>query len=184
MDIQPISYRGQRVAACTRTRMFFSDELEAGAAQDPPMQFAVAMCLYAGEILNDLHEGPYCDDDARAYARAMLIPSELLEPPRPLPVANAAETAQALGVPLPELFVELGRSQRARWMPAAPGTLRWPHPIRGTTTTILGRGPLRAPAGRRDPPGGGDADRLDLDAPAPSAAGLYTSGPPDRHARA
>jgi hypothetical protein len=72
------------------------------------------MCLYACEVLNGLREGPYREQDARAYARSMLIPPELLEPPRPLPVANAVQTAEALGVPLHELFVELGRALAAR----------------------------------------------------------------------
>ena len=39
-------------------------------------------------------------------------------------------------------------------------------------------------AGGRDPPRRRDADRLDLDAPAPPAAGLHPRRPPDRHARA
>ena len=44
-----------------------------------------------------------------------------------------------------------------------------------------GRGPA---ARRRDPARGRDADRLDVDAPAPPAARLHARGPADRHARA
>ena len=45
--------------------------------------------------------------------------------------------------------------------------------------------PRRGPAApRRDPPRGRDADRLDLDAPAPPAARLHACRPPHRHARA
>ena len=51
-----------------------------------------------------------------------------------------------------------------------------------------GRGRLRSrrgpAAGRRDPPGGGDADGLHLDAPAPPAARLHARRAADRHARA
>ena len=39
-------------------------------------------------------------------------------------------------------------------------------------------------AGRRDPAGRRDADRVDVDAPAPPAARLHARGAPDRHARA
>ena len=43
----------------------------------------------------------------------------------------------------------------------------------------------RGPAARRgDPAGGGDADGVDLDAPAAPAAGLHPRGAADRHARA
>ena len=45
--------------------------------------------------------------------------------------------------------------------------------------------PRRGPdAARRDHARGGNADRVDLDAAAPSAAGLHARGPRDRHARA
>ena len=43
--------------------------------------------------------GPYTDADARRYARAALIPAELLE----RPTLDARRTAAALGVPADEL---------------------------------------------------------------------------------
>ena len=39
------------------------------------------MCAYAGDILSGVLPGPYTDDDARRYARACLVPLELLERP-------------------------------------------------------------------------------------------------------
>lgn len=45
MEILPITYRGRTVAACTPTRMYFSDALEAHETQAPPRQFVCAMCL-------------------------------------------------------------------------------------------------------------------------------------------
>ncbi len=51
----------------------------------PRARFVFAMCLYAGAILNGRLPGPYRDADARAYARALLIPRELLDRPLDTP---------------------------------------------------------------------------------------------------
>jgi hypothetical protein len=66
----------------------------------PSIRFVLAMCLYAGEILNHRLRGPYRDADARAFARALLIPGALLD--RPL---DPAALADGLGVPIRELEI-------------------------------------------------------------------------------
>jgi hypothetical protein len=98
--------------------MFFSDDPEARGPEDPLKRFVCAMCLYAGEIFQGTIDGPYRDADARAYARWMLIPGELLEFPGPAwrldldsPAVDVA--AAELGVPTEELRLELGQAQRA-----------------------------------------------------------------------
>lgn len=113
MEIQPIRYRGRTAAVCTPTRLFLGDELAARGLTDPVTRFVCAMCLYAGDVLNGELPGPYRDRDARDFARRLLIPRELLEVPRP-PMSSVARTAAGLGVPLEELFVELGRVMQAR----------------------------------------------------------------------
>jgi hypothetical protein len=89
MEIQPVSYRGRTVAACTRERFFLSDEIEARPPDDPLLTFVLAMVLYAGAVAHGRQPGPYNDDDAVRHARRMLIPAELLERPE-LDVAAAA----------------------------------------------------------------------------------------------
>ena len=81
MEIQPITYRGHTVCACTPNRVFFSDDLETRGPEDPLKRFVCAMCLYAGDVFAGEVPGPYSDEDARVYARAVLIPGELLELP-------------------------------------------------------------------------------------------------------
>lgn len=112
MEIQPISYRGRTVAACTPTRLLLSDDLEARGLHDPLTRFVCAMCMYAGGVLNGVFPGPYRDGDARAHARRELIPRELLE--RPVAGLDVELIAAELGVPVEELFLELGRALRER----------------------------------------------------------------------
>jgi hypothetical protein len=45
MEIQPVTYRGRTVAACTPKRVFFSDDVEARGPEDPVKRFVCAMCL-------------------------------------------------------------------------------------------------------------------------------------------
>jgi hypothetical protein len=63
-------------------------------------------------VLNGVFPGPYRDEDARAYARRELIPRKLLE--RPLAGLDVELVAAKLGVPVEELFLELGRALRER----------------------------------------------------------------------
>ena len=62
MEIQPITYRGRAVAACTPHRVFFSEAVEVRALEDPLRRFVEDMCQYVAEV----DEG----DDFRAGARA------------------------------------------------------------------------------------------------------------------
>jgi hypothetical protein len=57
------------------------------------------MCAYAGDVARGELPGPYTDADARLYARACLIPTELLE----RPTLDVHSAAAALGVPADEL---------------------------------------------------------------------------------
>ena len=99
MDVQPIIYRGRIVAACTRRRFLLADDLEGRPPGDPELVFVVMMCAYASDIARGLLPGPYDAADARRYARAVLIPGELLE----RPALDVDRAAAALGVPADEL---------------------------------------------------------------------------------
>ena len=90
---------GRLVAAATRDRFFLSPELENRPAEDPERTFVTFMAACAGDVLTGELPGPYTDQDARRYARAALIPAELLErDPRQLTHAS-----RALRVPIDEL---------------------------------------------------------------------------------
>lgn len=115
MPIQPVIYRGRVVAACTAERFLLCDELERCGPEDPERTFVIWMCVYAGDVARGVLPGPYRDLDARRYARAALIPSELLERP-PL---DAARTAVAIGIPVEE-FCAARRDQRKRRFGAGP----------------------------------------------------------------
>jgi len=99
MSLQTITYQGQTVAAAARERFILSDELAARRPDDPERTFILFMCLYARDVALGVLPGPYCDEDARRFARACLIPAELLE----RPALNIARAAAALGVPAAEL---------------------------------------------------------------------------------
>jgi hypothetical protein len=79
MTLQPITYRGRTVAAATRSRFFLAEALDERPASDPERTFVIFMCAYAGDVLSGVLPGPYIDEDARRYARACLVPAELLE---------------------------------------------------------------------------------------------------------
>jgi hypothetical protein len=57
------------------------------------------MCAYAADVATGELPGPYIDADARRFARACLIPTELLERPR----LDIDRVAAALRVPRDEL---------------------------------------------------------------------------------
>ncbi len=99
MTIQPITYRGRTVAAATRSRFFLAEALDQRPTSDPERTFVVFMCAYAGDILSGVLPGPYTDDDARRYARACLVPLELLERAE----IDIDHTARALQIPAHEL---------------------------------------------------------------------------------
>jgi hypothetical protein len=109
MWLQPIIHRGRLVACATATRVFLAAELERRLSGNPELRFVLLMCCYARDILTGALSGPYRDDDAGAFARAALIPEELLE----RPLLDPQRTGRALGVPLGELL-EARREYRAR----------------------------------------------------------------------
>jgi hypothetical protein len=100
MWLQPITYRGRLAACATATRVFLADEFERRPGGDPELKFVLFMCLYARDVLTGEVSGAYGHEDACAYARAALIPAELLE----RPLSDARSTAAALGVPISELL--------------------------------------------------------------------------------
>ena len=65
MGIQLITYDGRIRALCTPRRVYLAEDPEAADA-DPSTRFVLAMCLYAGEVLNGQRPGPYREDRARA----------------------------------------------------------------------------------------------------------------------
>jgi hypothetical protein len=101
--IQPITYRGRTVAACTRRRFFLADDIADRDVNDPIVSFVIAMCLYAHLVASGDAPAPYTDDDARAYARECLIPEEVLDRAQ-FDVENAAAW---LRVPKDELRLAL-----------------------------------------------------------------------------
>ena len=99
MKIQPITYDGRTVAAATRERFFLAQALDERDAHDPERTFVIFMCAYAGDVLSGILPGPYSDEDARRYARACLVPAELLERAE----LDIARAALALRLPRHEL---------------------------------------------------------------------------------
>ena len=115
MDVQPITYCGRVVAACTGECFLLADDLAYRPSGDPELVFVVMMCSYATDIARGVLPGPFDDVDARRYARAALIPEELLE----RPALDVDHTAAALGVPAQEL--RAARDEHAGWI----RRLRW-----------------------------------------------------------
>jgi hypothetical protein len=99
MTLQPITYRGRTVAAATRSRFFLAEALDERSASDPERTFVIFMCAYAGDVLSGVLPGPYTDEDARRYARACLVPAELVERAE----LDVDRAAGALGLPADEL---------------------------------------------------------------------------------
>jgi hypothetical protein len=100
MWLQPIAYRGRVVACASATRVFLADELRRRPDGDPELRFVLFMCCYARDVMTGALPGRYSDGNARAYARAALIPEELLE----RPLVHPRRTARVLGVPIDEFF--------------------------------------------------------------------------------
>lgn len=109
MSIQPVSYQGRIRAFCTARRVYLVD----APVHGNHTPFVLAMCLYAGAILNGQLPGPYRERDARAFARAILIPAELTESPR-TSTTRATPIAAWLGVPASELRIALGPRRTTR----------------------------------------------------------------------
>jgi hypothetical protein len=97
--VQPITYRGRIVAATTAECLLLADDLAYRPPGDPELVFVVMMCAYASDIARGLLPGPDDHADACRYARAVLIPEELLERLE----LDIDRAAAALGVPVDEL---------------------------------------------------------------------------------
>ena len=97
--LQPITYWGRLVACVTAARLFVVDQLERRPSADPELRFVLFMCAYARDVITGELTGPCSDEHARAYARAALIPNELIE----RPLDDVVHAARALGVPVDEL---------------------------------------------------------------------------------
>jgi hypothetical protein len=69
MDVQPLTYRGRIVAACTGECFLVADDLAYRAPGDPELVFIVAMCAYATDIAQGLLPGPFDGADARVATR-------------------------------------------------------------------------------------------------------------------
>jgi hypothetical protein len=81
-------------------RVFLAGELRRRRAGDPELTFVLFTCCYGRDVITGELAGRYSDENARAYARAALIPDELLE----RPLVDPRRTARALGVPVDELL--------------------------------------------------------------------------------
>jgi hypothetical protein len=115
MTIQAITWRGRTVAAATRSRFFLAEPLDQCPASDPERTFVIFMCAYAGDVLSGELPGPYTDENARRYARACLVPPELLERAG----LDIELAAPALGLPVDEL--RAARAEHAQGPEARPG---------------------------------------------------------------
>jgi hypothetical protein len=100
MQLQVITYRGGVVAACTPTHSCLVEELELRPASDPERTFVLFMCAYACLVLRGELPGPFCDSDARLFARCALIPLEVVERDD----LDLARLAAGLRVPAAELL--------------------------------------------------------------------------------
>ena len=90
---------GASVAACTGECFLLADDLAYRPPGDPELVFVVMMCAYASDVARGLLPGPFDNVDARRYARAALVPQELLERPE----LDIDRAPAALGVPAREL---------------------------------------------------------------------------------
>jgi hypothetical protein len=69
MRLQPITYRGRRVAAATPRRFFLADELLDRPPGDPETVFVCFMCAYARDVLTGELPGPPTPSTRRAGSR-------------------------------------------------------------------------------------------------------------------
>lgn len=82
IDLQPITYRGRLAAVAGARRFYLADEFERRSPGDPERGMVLFMCAYALDVAAGVAPGPYCDEDARRYARNCLLApglGELLE---------------------------------------------------------------------------------------------------------
>jgi|GEM_PF-3353311 len=111
MRLEAITYRGRLAACATADRFFLCGELLRRPPGDPERTFVVFMCAYAGDVLRGELPGPYSDERARRYARAALIPAEVLERDQ----LDPRRAAWGLGVPVEELVEARQELRRGPW---------------------------------------------------------------------
>jgi hypothetical protein len=87
------------VAACTAECFLLADDLAYRPSGDLDFVIVAMMCAYARDVARGALPGPYDNADACRYARAVLVPEELLE----RPALDLDRAAAALGVPAREL---------------------------------------------------------------------------------
>ena len=108
-ELQVVTYRGRLVAVAIPTHFFLADRIARLPVGHPQLCFVVFMCFYARDVLTGELPGPYRDSDARVFARAALIPGELLERPE----LDIPRAAAALGLPARELRAARREAQGA-----------------------------------------------------------------------
>ncbi len=144
MALQPITYRGEVLAAASPTRFLLSDELRRRRAGDPELTFVLYMTVFAREILAGELPGVYSDERALRYARAALIPDELLE--RPLISRTPHEHSRSRSTSSPKRYASTRRTSRApfaSWARAVPSQCSRP-------TGRVGSGNGTAPRGAQN----------------------------------
>jgi hypothetical protein len=77
--LRPITYRWRTVAARDLLAGLSRRGRGPAPAHDAGRTFVTFMCAYADDVLSELLPGPYADENGRRYARACLIPTELLD---------------------------------------------------------------------------------------------------------
>jgi hypothetical protein len=68
-----VSYGGAVVALAGATRYYLAPQVAARDAGDPLVAFAALMCAYAEGVRSRRLAGPYTDERAEMFARAVLI---------------------------------------------------------------------------------------------------------------
>jgi hypothetical protein len=100
LGYQFVLYRGEIVAYVRAAGLQLSAELNARPEDDPYRRMAWRMAQYALAACRDQLGFPYTDEDARMFARKILIPRELQE----RTLSNPSQTAIQIGVPIHELL--------------------------------------------------------------------------------
>lgn len=93
MSVITITHQGRVAALAVDTRLWLAAHVEALPDGHPRKRWICFMALYARDVLTGVVPGPYTDHDAERYARACLIPRELLERPA-LDIPRAASVLE------------------------------------------------------------------------------------------
>lgn len=100
LGYQFVVYREEIVAMVSSAGLHLTAELQARPENDGYRRMALRMAQYALAACRGQLDVPYTDEDARMFARKILLPRELQE--RKLP--NPSQTAIQIGVPIHELL--------------------------------------------------------------------------------